>query len=744
MKRLLVLLMSVVVAWSCAVPVVAQAGPTLQVAGDPWKGWFIRSLLTDDEELRLEDDFYTAANRKGILAYNAHPTDVSSVTEERMNEIADQVFDLLMAEDAGSSEIAHDLACLRTLYDLYADWDARDADGVKPVDDIIDRLCDIETLDEFTDWLCSDDFRLSLAWRESSEYNLTISQGLSLFRLMAYNDVDAEQKERDAGKKDGGEYVVEIYEPDYKLAAYGLDDSDVIVQGKVDRERLEEVKLACTDVEVAYEMLRYFGFDRRDADETAQDAATLEAGLADNGQEGDEDSSSALESEQSLTFDELGKKCKGGFPLDRILAAWGYDDAEEYLVEDTEWLDRLNGLYIEDNLDALVSHALASIALESTRLLDYEASCLCGEVDGSRYYSKTIAEALEEGCTDGSDEVDYSDASDEDWALWYQREACSYLREVAPTSFGKAYVETYYDASVGHEVERMVRDYLEVYEGMLGEEDWLSKETREAAIRKLRAMNVKVGHPKTWPDTDGVDLRSHDEGGTLFSETRRMAEYDLEQELYLLRHPDEGEYWHDCTDVNAYYDVATNSVSIGVGIMGGVYWPKDGTYEQKLAGLGTTIGHEITHAFDDQGAYFDEYGNFEQWWTDKDLAAFEKRVEGVVDCFDAIDPIGRGRYDGMTVCGEAIADMGGLKASMLVAAGEKGFDYDAFFRAYAHCWLSVTSVADVENHMATDTHPLNNHRVNVPLRELDEFYQTYSIKRNDGMWLDPKDRVSVW
>lgn len=257
-------------------------------------------------------------------------------------------------------------------------------------------------------------------------------------------------------------------------------------------------------------------------------------------------------------------------------------------------------------------------------------------------------------------------------------------------------------------------------------------------------MRIQVGHPQSWPDTSGLEVTGSDEGGTLFSQTRRMAAWDLEQELYLLHHPNEGEYWRDCLETNAYYNAATNSITVGAGMLGGTYWPEDGSYEQRLAGVGTTIGHEISHAFDDYGAYFDENGDFEQWWSDDDLAEFERRVDAVTACLEALDPVGRGTYDGQAVCGEAIADMGGLKASMLVASKQKDFDYDEFFRAYARSWAGVMSVADADYYMACDTHPLDAHRVNVPLRELDEFYATYDIKESDGMWLDASERVSVW
>ena len=732
------------IAFCVSVVLVVGALPTSafgKPAGTPWKDWFVRGRLADDDAIRLEDDFFAAVNRDAILAYNADPFGPASPYEERENQIADQMAELIATDEkkaggAANDHVTHDLACLRTLYQLYADWDARDKDGIEPVEAILDRLSDIRTLDELTDWYCSDDARLSMAWHADMESTSFTARGISLFVLSAYNEVDGEA---------AGSYAVKAYAPEYNLAAFCWSDSAVYTGGEVDVYQLQELRDAATNVDEAYLVLRSLGFSKRDAKDIAFDAALLEDHIESALEEKStgEDAAAFVLDTESLTHAELKARCKGGFPLDRIIDAYGYADAAAYEIDGSSWLDAMNTLYVEENLDLFVSHALVSIALESSMLLDSDVYDAAQVADGDRYISDELREAAAEG-SDGSDEVNYDEATDEQLALWERRDACSFAREAAPTSYAKVYAQHFYDEQTSRDVEAMVRSYLEHYEKMLAREDWISQKTRTAAIEKLRALRVKVGHPKAWPNTAGLEVRSRAEGGTLFSETRRVAANDLEQELYLLHHPDEGEYWYDCMDVNARYDQATNSVIVGMGILGGAYWPEDGSYEERLAGLGTTVGHEISHAFDDQGAYFDKNGGYEQWWTSGDLKAFQDRVERVQKCFGAIDPIGSGCYDGAEVSGEAIADMGGLKVTMLVAGERPSFDYDAFFRAYAKSWVSVMSLADATDLLANDTHPLDRDRVNVPVRELDEFFDTYDVTKGDGMWLDPAERVSVW
>lgn len=731
-RRVLALLVSVTFVAGCTVPGAQQQGATVQyveLAGTPWKAWSVRGAMTADDQVRLEDDYFAAINRDGILWRNEHPDGSASVTQDRENQIDDQMAELLASDSKGSAQTAHDLDSLRALYDLYQNWDERDADGCEPVRPIVNRLRAIKTIDEYTEWLCSDDFRLTRQWCAPVLEEAEITN-VTLFSLSLYNNVD------DDGEAAGG-YVVEVVDPMMGLAPFEWDDADVLVGGKVDEDGLQMLRNASTSVDIAYNMLEHMGFSEDEAADIVCEAAVLESVMAEG--IGDEADGYAL-----LSHDELVATCKGGFPLDRIVDAYGYSDAAEYVVDDMVLLKHMGTVYSQDNLEYLVSHALTSLAIQSSVLLDSEAMSIAYYADGDAYITDELLEAVQEQEELEQDASAEQVMSEEEYALNVRRSGCEYLREALPTSFAKLYVENFYDPSISTEVEDLVKRYVEKYEKMLLEEDWLSQETRQKAVEKLRAMRIQVGYPSEWASTDTLSIGSHDEGGSLFTQTRSLAAYDLEQELDMLRHPEKGEYWRDCMDVNAYYFVGTNSVAIGAGILGGDFWPEKGTFEQRLGGMGMTIGHEISHAFDGSGAYFDKDGKYNSWWTEKDLTAFEERVDRVVQCFDQIDPLGEGPYDGRQVCDEAIADMGGMKVTMLLASEQKDFDYDAFFRAYAKGWEEVAFKEDLEYLLLADSHPLANHRVNVPVREVDEFNETYHITEQDGMWLAPHQRVSVW
>ena len=157
------------------------------------------------------------------------------------------------------------------------------------------------------------------------------------------------------------------------------------------------------------------------------------------------------------------------------------------------------------------------------------------------------------------------------------------------------------------------------------------------------------------------------------------------------------------------------------------------------------IGHEISHAFDSNGAQYDENGSLHNWWTDEDRAAFGERVSKVADYFGKIVPFDDGTpNNGKLIQTEATADMGGIKCMLMMAKKIDGFDYDKFFRAYAHMWQRMDSLQMCERLATADTHPLSYQRVNVTLQQFDEFLETYDIKEGDGMYLAPEDRIAVW
>lgn len=735
-RRFLSVVLTCMLVAGCAAPGASGSGgasqteQSSQVAlsatpmGTPWKDWFVRGVMTGSEEIRPQDDYFAATNASFIRRANDRLDDSWTPTAAREQEIADQMLSLITDTSKTSASYQDDLDDLRAFHELACDWEGRDADGTKPVKPLFDRLRGVKTLDEFTSWICSDDYRLSLDWHIQQVGSET--SGLPLFQLSLFNPID----EKTQQVADG--YSVEVMSPMPVLSTLLLEDADLESE-----ENLEAFISASVQAEMADYMLRRMGLTEQESANAISDAATLESLAMENVSYG-------YENYKELKFGEVADLVKGGFPLDRVIQAYGYTDATTYIVDDTAWLEGLSKLYTKENLKLFVSHALVGLALSCSSMLDSEAADTYAEFTESSLASDDEGGAGV-GDADTSDGTAYTDAQVQEY-LDRQRRASEMLlvKETLPTCFAKLYVENFYDESINEQVKAMVRRIVEQYATMISTEDWLDAETRNAAIDKLRAIRVQVGYPDKWSDTSAIEVTSRKDGGTLFEESRKLNGIQLAEELKELRHPLRNPYWGDCMDVNAYYMATTNSITIGAGILGGAFWPKDATDEQALGGTGVTIGHEISHAFDDEGALFDKFGAYKNWWTDGDAKDFEQRVQRVRDAYAKIDPLGIGGYNGDQVCGEAIADLGGMKAVMGVAAQDSDFDYRAFFEAYAQSWADCSTMDVALESFEGDTHPLNRDRVNMVVRETDEFAETYGVKQGDDMYLAEKDRVSVW
>jgi len=167
--------------------------------------------------------------------------------------------------------------------------------------------------------------------------------------------------------------------------------------------------------------------------------------------------------------------------------------------------------------------------------------------------------------------------------------------------------------------------------------------------------------------------------------------------------------------------------------------------EEKYGALGTVIGHEISHAFDINGAQYDKDGNVVNWWTEKDKAEFDRRAEKLIRYYDGIVAFDNGTpVRGKIVQTEAIADMTGMQCMQKMAEKIEDFAYETFFRANAFLWARTGSLQSAESRVLYDVHPLNYLRCNVVAQQFEEFYQTFGVKEGDGMYLAPEDWLIIW
>ena len=297
---------------------------------------------------------------------------------------------------------------------------------------------------------------------------------------------------------------------------------------------------------------------------------------------------------------------------------------------------------------------------------------------------------------------------------------------------------------------------------MIGEEEWLSEETKAAAIEKLDNMAVKVVRPDNTADYSDADVKSYEEGGTLVD---AVAQAKLVMNAHIAEKSGDPKwdrnFWDiyntgvfATTEANCVYYPNQNAIYITAGwlAISDVLFDDDMSFEQLAVSIVSIIGHEMSHGFDSHGSKFDlngcaydNNGNQTDWMTLEDRAHLDERAAKVAGYFALARPIpGQQKVNGENVKDEAIADMGGIKALLYMAKDMPDFDYDAFFRAYAALWAEQTTEQMELMFIKTDEHPLAFHRINITLQQFDEFIKTYDIKPGDGMYLAPESRVNVW
>lgn len=310
---------------------------------------------------------------------------------------------------------------------------------------------------------------------------------------------------------------------------------------------------------------------------------------------------------------------------------------------------------------------------------------------------------------------------------------------------GNYYGETYFGEEAKEDVTKMVNNMVDVYISRLSNNDWLSSATIDAAIVKLENMAIQIGYPDTLdPLYADLKVTAKEEGGTLLGNAMEFTRLILADNFsdYGLE-ADRSEWSMNAATVNAMYSPMTNTITFPAAILQAPFYSIDQTPSQNYGGIGAVIAHEITHAFDNNGAQFDEYGNLENWWMEEDYAAFEVKTADMADLFEGMEHAG-GTVNGRLTVSENIADAGGLSCALEVAKALPDSNLEEFFTNWAVIWRSKSTAEYEELLLSLDVHAPNKLRANVQLQNVEEFYTTFDINEGDGMYLPVDQRVSIW
>lgn len=339
----------------------------------------------------------------------------------------------------------------------------------------------------------------------------------------------------------------------------------------------------------------------------------------------------------------------------------------------------------------------------------------------------------------------------EDHPRW--KRATSQVESQMGEALGKMYVERYFPASSKERMEKLVKNLQISLAERIKAQDWMSADTKKAALDKLDAFYVKIGYPNKWKDMSGLTI---DPKLSYYENVQNCRKFWNEWDInYRAGKPvDKDEWFMTPQTVNAYYNPTTNEICFPAGILQRPFFDPEADDAFNYGAIGVVIGHEMTHGFDDQGRNYDKNGNMIDWWTASDAENFNKRAQVCVDFFSAIKVLPDLNANGKLTLGENIADHGGLQVSYNAYKNATkdaplkeidGLTADQrFFLAYAGVWAANITEEEIRNRTKSDPHSLGEWRVNGALPHIDAWYEAFNVKPTDKLYLPADKRVKLW
>ncbi|WP_260860798.1 M13 family metallopeptidase [Mycobacterium tilburgii] len=330
----------------------------------------------------------------------------------------------------------------------------------------------------------------------------------------------------------------------------------------------------------------------------------------------------------------------------------------------------------------------------------------------------------------------------------------SLVENLMGDAVGKLYVQRYFPPDAKARIDELVANLREAYRISINNLDWMTPQTRERALIKLRKFTAKVGYPAKWRDYAALVIHSDD----LYGNYRRGHAVNHDRELAKLGQPvDRDEWFMTPQTVNAYYNPGMNEIVFPAAILQPPFFDPQADDAANYGGIGAVIGHEIGHGFDDQGAKYDGDGNLVDWWTEDDRREFGARTKALIEQYEAYLPRdldGGHHVNGAFTVGENIGDLGGLSIALLAYQlslhGEPAPVIDGLsgvqrvFYGWAQVWRTKSRAAEAIRRLAVDPHSPPEFRCNGVVRNIDAFYDAFEVAEDDALFLEPQRRVRIW
>lgn len=645
-----------------------------------------------DEKVRPADDFYDYACG-GWMKANPLTAEYSrygmfdALREKNRLQLKELILGLA---DSPESKIAGSNAQkVSDLYKMAMDTTRRNSLGASPLKSQLDRI------NNMTD----EDFIDVTSWLHNGIASVFFSTG-----------VGADQKNSDINIMHIGEGGLTLGDRDYYLEKNETNDKILAAYEKYVKRLMELI-----------------GYDAEAQQRVWDNVIAIETEMARNKMTREQRRNPSLRYNMR-SFDEI-KRDYPAIDWDRYFHGLGIDSLDKANVSSLQYMQALDKMLPELSLQSKKDYMVFNAVDDATGLLSDD------------FFNASFE--LFDRVMSGKEEPE---------PRW--KRAMSLPASILGEAVGQLYVEKYFPSESKEYMVGLVENLREALGEHIDNLTWMSDETKTKAREKLANVTVKIGYPDKWKDYSGIVV---DPEKSLLDNVLEASVWYVNDNYSKLGKPVDKTEWHMTPQtVNAYYSPVNNEICFPAGILQAPYFDITADDALNYGGIGVVIGHEMTHGFDDQGRQFDKDGNLTDWWTKEDAEKFTTLADSLAAQFDKVEVLPGVHANGRFTLGENIADQGGLRVSLtayrnsLKKKGVEATDLDGFtplqrfYIAYAQVWAGNIREEEILTRTKTDPHSLGRWRVNATLRNIDPFYDAFSIAEGDKMYLDPKERVVIW
>lgn len=408
--------------------------------------------------------------------------------------------------------------------------------------------------------------------------------------------------------------------------------------------------------------------------------------------------------------------------VDRLLARYNVSKIDNFIISDEKTSKKFNEMLSDKNLNefktiiklSLVSSFGNLLTTELDNHLKKSSDTLNGTDSSSLSKEKIARNAVRDA---------YSDLIEKEYSL---RNIDNHKEAIETT-------------------KKVINDVKEEYYNNIKNATWLSDETKAKALKKLDTLKVRVGIPEEFNIiSNNYTIKTYEEGSNLIENFIEIQKVSFNESLRKVFGADNDKIWEIRVDqANAFYQATDNSINFPLGIILSVQ--NDSSYYQILGNLGMVAAHEMSHAFDNTGGIFDEYGNYNNWWNPQDYDKFKSLQKKIIDYYSNFTYEGK-KLNGELTVGENFADLASVETITNIALRRNATEqeYKDMYESYAKFWLSKYNSQYMSQLLLIDTHSPDIVRVNAVLANQDKFYEIYGIKEEDSLFISKENRIHIW